>query len=173
MTTKRRVLVVAPHAEVAHTVVGWLTSQGHEASLVKDFVSARSEFDAHPPDLLVTEVKLGEFNGLQLAIRAHVHSPMIPTIVIGDDDIVLERDALAQQARYVKTPELSRVFSQTASAVLDPSLEDWQKSKRRADLRRSYFKVDHDEKLWTCLTHHVDDAGRDVRDQRVLSLTRK
>ena len=119
MTTKRRVLVVAPHAEVANTVVGWLTSQGHQASLVKDFVSARSEFDANPPDLLVTEVKLGEFNGLQLAIRAHVHSPTISTIVIGDDDIVLERDALAQQARYVKTPELASVFSQTARAVLD------------------------------------------------------
>jgi len=114
---ERRVLVVAPHAEVANTVVGWLTSQGHEASLVKDFVSARSEFDANPPDLLVTEVRLGEFNGLQLAIRAHVHSPTISTIVIGDDDIVLERDALAQQARYVKTPELSRVFSETACAV--------------------------------------------------------
>ena len=119
MTTKRRVLVVAPHAEVANTVVGWLTSQGHQASLVKDFVSARSEFDANPPDLLVTEVKLGEFNGLQLAIRAHVHTPTISTIVIGDADIVLERDALAQQAQYVKTPELSRVFSKTACAVLD------------------------------------------------------
>src|SRR5512134_2941623 len=84
MTTKRRVLVVAPHAEVANTVVGWLTSQGHQASLVKDFVSARSEIDANPPDLLVTEVKLGEFNGLQLAIRAHVHTPTISAIVIGD-----------------------------------------------------------------------------------------
>ena len=117
MTTKRRVLVVAPHAEVANTVVGWLTSQGHQASLVTDFVSARSEFDTNPPDLLVTEVKLGEYNGLQLAIRAHIHSPTISTIVIGDDDIVLERDALAQEARYVKTPELSRVFSKTARAV--------------------------------------------------------
>ena len=73
--------------------------------------------DANPPDFLVTEVRLGEFNGLQLAIRAHVHSPTISTIVIGDDDIVLERDALAQQARYVKTPELARVFSETACAV--------------------------------------------------------
>jgi DNA-binding NtrC family response regulator len=118
MMTTKRVLVVAPHAEVAATVVGWLTSQGHQASLVKDFVSARSEFDAHPPDLLVTEVKLGEFNGLQLAIRAHIHSPMISTIVIGDDDIVLERDALAEQARYVKTPELSSTFSETACAIL-------------------------------------------------------
>ena len=116
-TRKRRVLVVAPHAEVANTVVRWLTSQGHEASLVKDFVRARAEFDANPPDLLVTEVRLGEFNGLQLAIRAHVHSPTISTIVIGDDDIVLERDALAQQARYMKTPELSRAFSETACAV--------------------------------------------------------
>lgn len=118
MTTKRRVLVVAPHAEVAATVVGWLTSQGHQASLVRDFASARSEFDACPPDLLVTEVKLGEFNGLQLAIRAHIHSPTISTIVIGDDDIVLERDALAQEARYVRTPELSSVFSETACAML-------------------------------------------------------
>jgi DNA-binding response OmpR family regulator len=118
MTTSRRILVVAPHADVANPVVGWLTAEGHHASLVTDFVSARPEIDANPPDLLITEVKLGEFNGLQLAICARTHSPSISTIVIGDDDVVLERDAVAQDARYVKKLELSSVFSKTVRAVL-------------------------------------------------------
>ena len=118
MTKGRRILVVAPHADVAKPVVDWLTSQGHHTSLVRDFDTARPEIDGNPPDLLVTEVKLGEFNGLQLAIHARTHSPSISTIVIGDPDVVLERDALAQRARYVKKPELSRVFSETAQAAL-------------------------------------------------------
>jgi DNA-binding NtrC family response regulator len=118
MTRGCRVLVVAPHADVANAVVNWLTSQGHQTLLVKDFVSARPEIDANPPDLLVTEVKLGEFNGLQLALRAHSRSPSISTIVIGDEDVVLERDALEHHAQYVKTPELSTAFSKTVRAVL-------------------------------------------------------
>jgi DNA-binding NtrC family response regulator len=118
MTSGRRILVVAPHAEIANPVVDWLSAQGHETSLVKDFVSARPEIDANPPDLLVTEVKLGEFNGLQLAILADTRSPSISTIVIGDDDVVLQRDARAHGAQYVKQLELSSVFSETARAAL-------------------------------------------------------
>ena len=118
MTKNRRVLVVAPHAEVANTVMNWITSQGHQALVLTDFASARPQIDVDPPDLLVTEVKLGEFNGLQLAMRAHMRSPKTSTIVIGDEDIVLEREAVAQHAQYVKTPELSAVFSETARAAL-------------------------------------------------------
>ena len=118
MTIGRRVLVVAPHADVAETVVRWLTSHGHQTSLVRDFNSATPEIDANPPDLLVTEVKLGEFNGLQLAMRAHRRSPATSTIVIGDDDVVLERDAHQQHAEYVKILELSAAFSETATALL-------------------------------------------------------
>lgn len=118
MTANRRALVVAPHADVANTVVSWLTSQGYHASLVTDYASARPEIDANPPDLLVTEVKLGEFNGLHLAMRAHQRSPGISTIVIGDDDIVLERDAVAQHATYVRRPELSTVFPETGCELL-------------------------------------------------------
>jgi len=118
MKSNRRVLVVAPHADVAETVVGWLTSQGHETRLVTDFVSAKPELDAHPPDLLVTEIKLGAFNGLHLAIRAHSQCTRTSTIVIGDADNALEREAFEQHASYVRQPQLATMFADTARAVL-------------------------------------------------------
>jgi DNA-binding response OmpR family regulator len=117
--TGRRVLVVAPHAAVADVVLGWLNSEGHEAVWVRDFDSAKPALDAEPPDLLITELKLGQFNGVHLAIRARGHSPKTSTIVIGDDDLVLERDARDQQAVYVREPELmTSSFANTARALL-------------------------------------------------------
>jgi hypothetical protein len=51
------------------------------------------------PRLLITELRLGEYNGLHLALRAQAQA--VPTVVIGDADPVLQRDAAAMGATYV------------------------------------------------------------------------
>jgi hypothetical protein len=75
-----------------------LRSAGLEPDVVGDFASARELLGTHP-ELLITELKLGAFNGLHLAIRAGAQGT--PTIIIGDPDPVLEAEAKRQHARYV------------------------------------------------------------------------
>ena len=78
-----------------------MLSAGYEPTAVADFASAKAYLDKRP-DLLITEVKLGAYNGLHLAIRASIHRT--PTIVMGDVDAVLKADAERQQATYLTQP---------------------------------------------------------------------
>jgi CheY-like chemotaxis protein len=58
------------------------------------------------PDLLVADVRLLDYNGLHLAMRARDESPRTRTVIVGDPDLVLERDAKALGARYVTSADL-------------------------------------------------------------------
>ena len=100
MTTRPHVLLASPSG--AHeTLARSLLSAGYELTVVGDFGTAKAYLEKRP-DLLVTEVKLGAYNGLHLAIRAG--AKRIPTIVIGDTDPVLKADAERQQATYLSVP---------------------------------------------------------------------
>ena len=96
-----RALVVAPTPAVAERLVTCLQERGFRTSLVTDFRAARQELDVHPPALLVTEIRLGAFNGLHLTLRARARFPEMPAIVVGDADCVLEAEARMQHVPYV------------------------------------------------------------------------
>jgi DNA-binding response OmpR family regulator len=108
--TTRRVLVVAPSSDVAETIIGWLSAAGYETIRVSDFAGAKAQLDLHPPDLLITELKLGAFNGLHLAIRARVSGAGTRTIVVGEPDRILEAEAQREGARYLTRPLDEDVF---------------------------------------------------------------
>ena len=65
MPAHRRVLLVGPSSGLVQSLAAVLTSAGYELHVVADFIKARTLLDAHP-DLLITELKLGIYNGLHL-----------------------------------------------------------------------------------------------------------
>ena len=101
MTGRSRILVVAQDQKVSEKLTSWAKALGHQVALATTFAGGRSQLEA-APDLLVAEVKLGEYNGLHLALRAQAVG--VPAIVIGPADPVLEREAKALGARYFATP---------------------------------------------------------------------
>jgi DNA-binding NtrC family response regulator len=104
MTLRPSVLLVAPTPGVAATLFTWLTDAGCELTVVGSFTAAKQQLErAHA--LLISEVRLGEYNGLHLALRAQAHD--IPAILIGDPDPVLQRDANQLGAVYL-TRDLDR-----------------------------------------------------------------
>lgn len=111
MVAHSRALVVAPTPEIAQSLVDWLSAHGHEVVLLNDFAAARQELDARPPSLLVTELKLGAFNGLHLTLRARARTPSVTAIVIGDADCVLQAEAREQHTRYLVRPFDERTFA--------------------------------------------------------------
>lgn len=100
MSRPHRVLLVAPNAKLAETLSGWLESAGYDLTLAAEFEGARRHLSAGP-DVLITALKLGQYNGLHLALRAH--GAGIPAVVVGPVDPVLARDAGQLGAVYLSS----------------------------------------------------------------------
>jgi len=101
MTSKPSVLVVAPTAGIASTVFAWLTDAGYAPVVVRSFSAGKQYLEEHPA-LLISEVRLGEYNGLHLALRAQARQ--IPTVLVGQPDMVLQREAAQLDALYLTPP---------------------------------------------------------------------
>ena len=101
MNQQPRVLIVAPNGDIVRGFAPSLRAAGYVPKVVVGFAAAKEALAARP-DLLITELKLGAHNGLHLAIRAGVQGT--PTIIVGDPDPVLEREARRQHATYLSPP---------------------------------------------------------------------
>jgi DNA-binding response OmpR family regulator len=79
-----------------------LEEAGYDVFLASSFEEGRQKLRDRSPDLLIIDVRLGAFNGLQLISTGQLH---IPTIVVtGFDDTVLRADAGGFGASYVVKP---------------------------------------------------------------------
>lgn len=81
MPVERSVLVVSPKAQLTSALDSAIRRAGCRPLVARSFEAARGELH-QLPDLLVTELKLGEYNGLQLALRCRTRG--MPAIVIAD-----------------------------------------------------------------------------------------
>ncbi len=114
-----RLLIVDPESPSREAVERVLTTgTGNFATTVSSFQEAKQRIALAPPDLLVTAVKLGAYNGIQLVLRSTSETP---SVVIDDTyDPVLEREATSAGAIY-----LTRPLDDTAlAAVVDRLLRD-------------------------------------------------
>jgi DNA-binding response OmpR family regulator len=99
------ILVVAMSAEDAAAVTSRLRASEHDVIVAAGFEAAIHVLDHACPDLLITQVRLGAFNGLHLVIRSHVdHLPMRAILLDSVYDAVLERDAQRHGAAYLVEP---------------------------------------------------------------------
>src|SRR4051812_30602260 len=72
------VLVVDPQPEPRARTVEWLSGAGYEAVGIDAFEAARVRLRADRPALVIADVRLGPFNGLQLALAARSMQPPVP-----------------------------------------------------------------------------------------------
>ena len=126
MTQGRRILVVAQSTSLADTLLTWLGDAQHELVIANTFAAAKHHL-ASRPDLLIAEVKLGEYNGLHLALRGR--SLGIPAIVLGAPDEAFSRQAEQLGARYLSVDGLDaaglestmqQIFEQPAATAEEP-----------------------------------------------------
>ena len=79
-----------------------LEGAGYETATLGTFEEAVRALRSTPPDLLIADVRLGPFNGLQLVISSPKPIPSI--IITGFADPVLESDARRRGADYILKP---------------------------------------------------------------------
>ncbi len=87
----------------------------------EDFLGARARLVAHAPDLLVTRLRLGEYNGLHLAhLAAALELPTRVVVYDEADDLSLARETQIAGAFYVPRHHVAAALSAYIGAKLPP-----------------------------------------------------
>jgi DNA-binding response OmpR family regulator len=101
-TASEKVLIVDDDDATREGLKRMLTGAGYTAVTAPTFQDGIQALQTAKPDLLIVDVRLGEYNGLQLVITA---GRAIPAIVLtGYDDPVLAGDAHQEGAEYLLKP---------------------------------------------------------------------
>jgi len=99
------VLLVEDDASVQETLRRWLAESGRAVVACRTFHEAKAYLTFNTPDLLITDIRLQEYNGLQLVVHMGGKRPDASCLVItGHDDPVLRKDAELLHARYLVKP---------------------------------------------------------------------
>jgi DNA-binding response OmpR family regulator len=112
----QRVLIVDDQEEVLRTLAAVVESGGYEVVTHSRFEDARRYIDQSPPDILITDVRLGAFNGLQLVLHMLASRPSGPVVVLSAyDDAVIRQEAERSGATYLTKPVSRQLLLATLS----------------------------------------------------------
>jgi DNA-binding response OmpR family regulator len=130
---RARVLIVDDDEVYLDGMKELLEEAGYEVFVASSFEDGRQTLRDHSPNLLIIDVRLGAFNGLQLISTGEMRIPAI--VVTGFDDTVLRADAGGFGASYLVKPikpaallaliehKLAAEHSRTHSGTRDNSIE--------------------------------------------------
>jgi len=121
MSDQLCVLVVeSDPAELSSTVM-LLQSAGYRVATASAFEEAKLVLASQSPDLLITGLRLGPYNGLHLILRSRADHPAMAAIVTTRvSDPVLEAEARRQHANYVLKPLSDMDFLSAIGQSLKP-----------------------------------------------------
>jgi CheY-like chemotaxis protein len=97
-----RLLLVEDHDATRQGLAALLAGEGYVVLSTGTFAEGRELLATQAPDLLIADVRLGEYNGLQLV--AALPRAAASIIVTGFPDPALESEALKLGARYITKP---------------------------------------------------------------------
>jgi DNA-binding NtrC family response regulator len=104
-TSSRRVLIVDDDSVVLRALEELVRTWGHVPIAFGTFEQARASLETSAPDVLVVDVRLGLFNGLQLLhLAKQAHPDLSMLVVSGYDDPVLRSEASRLDAEYLLKP---------------------------------------------------------------------
>jgi len=138
MPLQRSVLVVDVDPQDLGSLVSLLRAEGYRVAAAAGFEEAKHHLASEPPDLLITSLRLGPYNGLHLVLRSRVDHPgMAALVTTRFPDPVLEAEAHRQRASFVVTPLSDRDFldavTRAFSELVTPALGQPTNPSERID----------------------------------------
>jgi two-component system, NtrC family, response regulator HydG len=115
----KEVLFVDPDADQLSSIWGTLRFVA-EVEVYQEFQAARARLLAKPPDLLVTNLRLGAYNGLHLVHMAQGTPTRCVVYASHNDDEVLIRQVKDAGAFFERSVRLPRVIASYVRALLPP-----------------------------------------------------
>jgi CheY-like chemotaxis protein len=127
-----RVLIVDDDAEWLSAAVESFSRAGYVAEGAATFPAARQLLESFGPDLLVTDIRLNEYNGLYLLVRAPSNHPKPACLVVsGFEDPVLIRDARLHGAHdfLVKPVAIDMLLAKAREALTARDKRRWPRKQ--------------------------------------------
>jgi len=122
MSPSAIVLVVDDETDLAETCARFLRRRGYGVVTADSYEQGRAALAGTPPELLVSDVRLPDGNGLDLVRAAGALDPPVPAIVMS----AYLSDASARAARaagavgVLSKPFATEVLAQTIHKALEP-----------------------------------------------------
>jgi len=97
-----------------------LSDDGYLVAAIDSFLEARDLLNSVTPDLLVADIRLERFNGLQLAIRSRLEHADVPVIVTHfQEDPVAEAEAKRYGGSFIAAPVENPEFLPHVRSLVD------------------------------------------------------
>ena len=114
-----RVLVVDCDRAASVVTTQLLSAAGYTPEAAHSFDQALRQIARRCPDLLITPVRLGQFNGLHLALHCRAQYPQLPIVVTADkDDASLAKEAQQYGVRFVERTTEPQLFLTLIGEIL-------------------------------------------------------
>jgi DNA-binding NtrC family response regulator len=112
-----KILILDDDPSIADLFGRALREDGHQVIACTRFEDARQHLKYHRPDGVLTDVRIGEYNGLQLALLFRQYSPDGRLVVVtGYDDMVIRKDVDQLNGEFLLKPvrisQLRRFFAE-------------------------------------------------------------
>jgi len=118
---RKPVLLVGTEDAAATARHGALSQAGFIVMPARGFLEARQVLSDLEPEAIVTEVHLGDYNGLHLVAIAQVEHPRTACLVTGPRDPALQSEAYHLGARYLVEPvSMDRLGAVLAEIIANP-----------------------------------------------------
>ena len=154
-------LVIEPHLTNLLSVLSTLSTLGFDTTVAETFRDAKTSLAAHRPHLLVTDVKLGEFNGLHLVLRSRSLWKDLPAIVTSEaDDPVLRDEAHHLGATFVTLPTSDR---ELLAAIIRTVLRTGRAHPGNHEAIEAPFERRHTDRRQASIS---SDIERRIHDRR-------
>lgn len=100
-----KILILEDDPDLARLFEVALSEHGNCVTVCGTFEQAREHLRHEQPDAVVADVRVGEYNGLQLALLFRSYSPEGRVVVVtGYDDAVIRRDVGAMHGEFLLKP---------------------------------------------------------------------
>jgi FixJ family two-component response regulator len=130
------VILVNADPDILGRTDALLTEDGHLVAAVSSLVEAKKLLDSVTPDVLVADIRLEAYNGLQLAIRSRLDHPNLPVIITNEwPDAAFEAEAKRHGAMFVAAPldnpEFPRIVRMAVaqSRRTQPAIRRWSRKQ--------------------------------------------
>ena len=105
MASQRLAVVVDGNTSDRVTTVMLLEAAGYQVRSARSFDEAKTLLAAERPHILITDLRLGQYNGLHLVLRSRSEYPDLAAVVTSRiADPVLEAEAHRQRAHFILRP---------------------------------------------------------------------
>jgi DNA-binding NtrC family response regulator len=112
-----KILILEDDARVASAYAEALRHDGHDVTVCTGFEEAREYMKGDQPDAVLTDIRVGQYNGLQLVLLFREMCPDGRVVVVtGHDDPVIRREVAARQSEVLQKPVSHHQLRQHISA---------------------------------------------------------